>query len=56
MVSAQFGVSQKEDKKQNIIYFNPEIFPEIEEIKEPTYMAFYAATSEKAVRFAATNL
>lgn len=51
MVSAQFGVSQKEDKKQNIIYFNPEIFPEIEEIKEPTYMAFYAATSEKSSPF-----
>ena len=51
MVSAQLGVSQKEDKKQNIIYFNPEIFPEIEEIKEPTYMAFYAATSEKSSPF-----
>lgn len=51
MVSAQFGVSQKVEKKQNIIYFNPEIFPEIEEIKEPTYMAFYAATSEKSSPF-----
>lgn len=51
MVSAQLGVSQKEDKKQNIIYFNPEIFPEIEEIKEPTYMAFYSATSEKSSPF-----
>lgn len=51
MVSAQFGTSQKVDKKQNIIYFNPEIFPEVEEIKEPTYMAFYAATSEKSSPF-----
>lgn len=51
MVSAQFGISQKVEKKQNIIYFNPEIFPEIEEIKEPTYMAFYAATSEKSSPF-----
>lgn len=51
MVSAQFGISQKVEKKQNIIYINPEIFPEIEEIKEPTYMAFYAATSEKSSPF-----
>lgn len=51
MVSAQFGTSQKVDKKQNIIYFNPEIFPEVEEIREPTYMAFYAATSEKSSPF-----
>lgn len=51
LIDAQIGVLQRETKKQNIIYFNPEIFPEIEEIKEPTYMAFYAATSEKSSPF-----
>ena len=47
LIDAQIGVLQRETKKQNIIYFNPEIFPEVEEIKEPTYSAFYSAISEK---------
>lgn len=47
LVSAQLGILQKESKKQNIIYFNPEVFPNIEEIKEPTYTAFYSGVSEK---------
>ncbi|OWK99005.1 pyruvate decarboxylase [Kaistella haifensis DSM 19056] len=47
LIDAQIGVLQRETKKQNIIYFNPEIFPDVEEIKEPTYNAFYAAISEK---------
>ena len=47
LIDAQIGVLQRETKKQNIIYFNPEIFPEVEEIKDPTYTAFYAAISEK---------
>ena len=34
-------------KSQHILYFNPEVFPDINEIKEPTYSAFYAAVSEK---------
>ena len=51
LIDAQIGVLQRETKKQNIIYFNPEIFPEVEEIKDPTYTAFYAATSEKSSPF-----
>lgn len=47
LIDAQIGVLQRETKKQNIIYFNPEIFPDVEEIKDPTYTAFYAAISEK---------
>ncbi|WP_233701999.1 pyruvate decarboxylase [Kaistella palustris] len=39
--------SAKNAKIQNILYFNPEIFPDILEIREPTYTAFYAAVSEK---------
>lgn len=34
-------------KIQSILYFNPEVFPDLEEIKEPTYSAFYSAVSEK---------
>ncbi|SFB97870.1 hypothetical protein SAMN05421876_104218 [Kaistella jeonii] len=40
-------ISGKESKSQNILYFNPEVFPDLEEIKEPTYSAFYAAVSGK---------
>ena len=36
----------KAEKTQSILYFNPEIFPNIEEIKEPTYAAFYSTVSE----------
>lgn len=39
--------SGKPNKNQNIIYFNPEIFPDIEEIKESTYSAFYDAVSAR---------
>lgn len=34
-------------KIKTVLYFNPEIFPDISEIKEPTYTAFYSATSDK---------
>ena len=37
----------KVEKMQSILYFNPEVFPDIEEIKEPTYSAFYSAVSEQ---------
>lgn len=41
----------KKDAKINgiktVLFFDPEIFPDINEIKEPTYSAFYNATSEK---------
>ena len=38
--------SPKDFKTYNILYFNPEIFPDIEEIKEPTYTAFFSALSD----------
>jgi hypothetical protein len=40
-------VVNKEQKIQSILYFNPEVFPDVEEIKEPTYSAFYSAVSER---------
>lgn len=45
--STQMNSGSKTYKSQNIIYFNPEIFPDIEEIKESTYTAFYSAVSGK---------
>lgn len=39
--------SGRAEKMQSILYFNPEVFPNIDEIKEPTYSAFYSAVSEK---------
>ncbi|MCG2793214.1 MAG: pyruvate decarboxylase [Weeksellaceae bacterium] len=37
----------KISKIKTVLFFSPEIFPDIEEIKEPTYTAFYSATSDK---------
>ena len=37
----------KISKVKTVLYFNPEVFPDISEIKEPTYSAFYIATSDK---------
>lgn len=45
--NAQNSNFSKDFKSQNIIYFNPEIFPDVEEIKESTYSAFYGAVSSK---------
>ncbi|MGZ5193482.1 MAG: pyruvate decarboxylase [Kaistella sp.] len=46
----------KDLNNQNMIYFNPEVFPDIDEIKEPTYTAFYAAISERTVSFKNYNV
>lgn len=46
-VSAQNGLLNKEEKYYQVLYFNPEVFPEIEEIKEPTYTAFFSALSDQ---------
>jgi len=34
-------------KMKTVLYFNPEVFPEIPEIKEPTYSAFHSAASDE---------
>lgn len=36
-----------DDKVKKILYFNPEVEPDIEEIKEPTNNAFFSAVSDK---------
>ena len=50
-VSAQNSVFNRDLKIQNVIYFNPEVFPDIDEIKEPTYSAFYSAVSDRISHF-----
>lgn len=40
-----------EDKIKKILYFNPEVEPYIEEIKEPTNHAFFSAVSDKLSTF-----
>jgi len=35
-----------EDKIKKVLYFNPEVDPDIEEIKEPTNTAFFSAVSD----------
>ena len=45
--TAQNQTLSKDLKMQRILYFNPEVYPDVEEIKEPTYSAFYSAVSEK---------
>ena len=46
-VSAQSSPLNKVAKTYKILYFNPEVFPDIEEIKEPTYSAFFSALSDQ---------
>ena len=39
------------DKIKKILYFNPEVEPDIEEIKEPTNHAFFSAISDNVSAF-----
>ena len=39
------------DKIKKILYFNPEVEPDLEEIKEPTNNAFFSAVSDKVSGF-----
>ena len=55
-VPAQNISAQKDLENQSIIYFNPEVFPDIDEIKEPTNAAFYAAVSERVPSFKNYNV
>lgn len=49
-VQAQNSTSVKSSKLKTVIYFNPTIYPEIEEVKEPTYAAFFEAVGERVTR------
>ncbi|MBS1549951.1 MAG: pyruvate decarboxylase [Bacteroidetes bacterium] len=37
----------QQNKIRKILYFNPDIQPEIEEIKQPTYLAFFSTVTNK---------
>lgn len=39
------------DNIKRILYFNPEVEPDIEEIKEPTNLAFFSAVSDNVSAF-----
>lgn len=47
LAHGQNSGSERSGKTKTMIYFNPEIFPDIEEIKEPTYSAFFSAVSDQ---------
>lgn len=40
----------KSSKLKTVLYFNPTVYPEIEEVKEPTYAAFFEAVNERVSR------
>lgn len=47
-VSSRVNQDAQEDKTKKILYFNPEVYPEVEEIKEPTNIAFFSAINDKS--------
>lgn len=49
VIKAQTNTSYNKTKK--ILYFNPEVEPNIEEIKEPTNYAFFSAVSDNLSAF-----
>jgi hypothetical protein len=42
-----FNKDAKINGIKTVLYFEPEVFPDITEIKDPTFSAFYNATSDK---------
>lgn len=42
-----FNKNAKISGIKTVLYFEPEVFPDITEIKDPTFSAFYNATSDK---------
>ncbi|MFC4163258.1 pyruvate decarboxylase [Epilithonimonas zeae] len=42
-----FNKDAKINAIKTVLYFEPEVFPDITEIKDPTFSAFYNATSDK---------
>lgn len=43
-------------KEKKTVYFNPEVYPNIEEIKEPTNMAFFSAVSDNMSNFKSARM
>lgn len=50
-ISSVNAQKNADDKIKKILYFNPEVEPDIEEIKEPTNHAFFSAVSDNLSRF-----
>lgn len=46
-VSNREDQDTQEDKTKKVLCFNPEVYPEVEEIKEPTNVAFFSAVGDK---------
>ncbi|MBP7173319.1 MAG: pyruvate decarboxylase [Cloacibacterium sp.] len=42
-----FNQNLKLEKINKVVYFQPDIFPEIEEIKSPTYQTFFSAVTDQ---------
>ncbi len=51
IASVQAQKVHTHDKIKKILYFNPEVEPDLEEIKEPTNHAFFSAVSDKLSSF-----
>lgn len=51
MTSVKAQKNASEDKIKKILYFNPEVEPDIEEIKEPTNHAFFSTVSDNLSRY-----
>ncbi|GAA4153075.1 hypothetical protein GCM10022217_08360 [Chryseobacterium ginsenosidimutans] len=45
-ISSLKAQKNTDDKIKKVLYFNPEVDPDIEEIKEPTNTAFFSAVSD----------
>ena len=50
-VKAQDSVLDNNTQIQHVICFSPEVFPDIDEIKHPTYSAFFNAVSDNIISF-----
>lgn len=37
----------QQEREETVLYFSPEVFPDVEEIKEPTNLAFFSALTDK---------
>ena len=45
-ISSLKAQKNADDKIKKVLYFNPEVEPDVEEIKEPTNYAFFSAVSD----------
>lgn len=48
---AENSLDNLQHDKHRIVYFNPEVYPDVEEIKFPSYQAFFDGVTEKLGKF-----